>query len=550
MQGQMYTATTTRVKAAIRVRPFLESEVGIDEWISFPSHDKISVSDFTKTVDKKYDYVFTPDCKQSDVYSFVDKSLEGILKGINSTIFAYGQTGSGKTFTMFGKDWESNVKKLAHEMHQAMKTNEVYHGEEILDKLGLIPRVIQEVFYYCSSKSIDPEDIKIYLSFLQIYNEKIYDLFQDADFKSPLQIRQDKENGIYVEGLSEYQVSNSLDAYALLKRGERNRIIRATKINMESSRSHSIFQFFIEYNNTKVQKIYKTKLNFCDLAGSEKMSTDENLEEEHMKELKSINLSLTTLGKVINWMAHNKSSYIPYRESKLTRFLQDSLGKNANTWLIATVSPTLMTFDETWNTLKFADQAMKIKAKILSHSIEVKESEKINELQKEISYLKDLLNLKRNGNTEDVHRQLYMLKKENSKLREIAKIDKIAPRNIFTGLSSIKSSTSAKPNILMQGTIETDMSRDFLTSNLPNIGNPIESHPNRRYDTVNSNEDDASSYKVPIKTNSTGLTSNNMPKISRGRSSTDLQYAGAKILTGNYSKKYSNNLKDDIQGKF
>lgn len=140
---------------------------------------------------------------------------------------------------------------------------------------------------------------KIYLSFLQIYNEKIYDLLQDADSKSPLQIREDKHNGIYVEGLSEYLVSNSLDAYALLKRGEKNRIIRQTKGNIESSRSHSIFQLYVEYDDTKQQKIYKTKLNFCDLAGSEKISIEENLEANHLKELKSINLSLATLGKVI-----------------------------------------------------------------------------------------------------------------------------------------------------------------------------------------------------------------------------------------------------------
>lgn len=206
--------------------------------------------------------VFNPESKQSDVFKFVEKSLDGILKGINSTVFAYGQTGSGKTYTMFGKDWENNVKTLAREMHDSMKSGQQYHGDDILDKLGLIPRIIQEVFYYCYSKSINSGDLKIYLSFLQIYNEKIYDLLQDTDFKSPLQIRQDKENGIYVEGLSEYQVSNSLDAYALLKRGEKNRIIRQTKSNIESSRSHSIFQFYIEYDDNKLQKIYKTKLNF------------------------------------------------------------------------------------------------------------------------------------------------------------------------------------------------------------------------------------------------------------------------------------------------
>ena len=155
------------------------------------------------------------------IYYFISSSIEGILKGINSTIFAYGQTGSGKTYTMFGKDWTSKVKALARKMHEWIKTEEQYHGDEYLDDLGLIPRSIQEVFYYCASQSIDSNKVKIYLSFLQIYNEKIYDLLQDSESKAPLQIREDKENGIYVEGLSEYLVSNSLDAYALLKRGEK-----------------------------------------------------------------------------------------------------------------------------------------------------------------------------------------------------------------------------------------------------------------------------------------------------------------------------------------
>jgi hypothetical protein len=269
------------------------------------------------------------------VYGFISDAVDGILKGLNSTIFAYGQTGSGKTYTMFGKDWE-------------IKSGEEYNRDESdLYDLGLIPRSIQEVFCYIVDQNVDPRQVKVYLSFLQIYNEKIYDLLQDPDFKSPLHIREDKIDGIYVEGLSEYLVSTSLDTYMLLKRGVRNRIIRQTKSNTESSRSHSIFQLFIEYEDPKLQKIYKTKLNFCDLAGSEKIGIDENLNLNHLRELKSINLSLSTLGKVIYCMAHKKKSYIPYRESKLTRFLQDSIGKNSNTWLIATVSPTVETFDET-----------------------------------------------------------------------------------------------------------------------------------------------------------------------------------------------------------
>ena len=211
----------------------------------------------------KYDHIFTPECKQSDVYNFTSKSIEGILKGQNSTIFAYGQTGSGKTYTMFGKDWEIKVKNTAYKTLECMKRGEQYDEEESdLHDLGLIPRSIQEVFYYIINQNIDSSKINVYLSFLQIYNEKIYDLLQETDFKTSLQIREDKHSGIYCEGLSEYLVSTSLDAYTLLKRGAKNRIIRQTKGNSESSRSHSIFQLYIEYEEPKLQKIFKTKLNF------------------------------------------------------------------------------------------------------------------------------------------------------------------------------------------------------------------------------------------------------------------------------------------------
>jgi len=262
MQQQMYVSKVSRVKASVRVRPFIGNEIGFEECISVPTTNRIIISDFSKSIEKNYDHVFSSDSSQSEVYSFISSAITGVIKGLNSTIFAYGQTGSGKTYTMFGKDWDTKIKELARNMLEAIKRGEQYQGEEILDNLGLIPRSIQEVFYYIANQNIDPSKIRVYMSFLQIYNEKIYDLLQDSDFRSPLQIREDKHNGIYCEGLSEYLVATSLDAYTLLKRGEKNRIIRQTKGNMESSRSHSVFQMYIEYEDISQQKIYKTKLNF------------------------------------------------------------------------------------------------------------------------------------------------------------------------------------------------------------------------------------------------------------------------------------------------
>ena len=244
-------------------------------------------------------------------------------------------------------------------------------------------------------------------------------------------------------------------------------------------------------------------------------------------------------------MAQNKTSYIPYRESKLTRFLQDSIGKNSQTWLIATVSPTLKTFDETLNTLKFADQAIKIKVKASNNTIEIKESEKIDELQKEINYLKELLNLKRSGNTDDVHRQLYMLKKENSKLRKIAASSSVLPKNLFTNAPSYTSvvSTARNPLNTFEGLDSADNIRDFKSPTLLDSGREIK--VNNRYNgyingkkiesTVQAVDNIESPFIKNTKTKTTNISSNVPGRLSReGRSSTDLQFAGAKILAGTY----------------
>jgi len=142
--------------------------------------------------------------------------------------------------------------------------------------------------------------VTTYCSFLQIYNEKLYDLLQDTYTRHPLQIREDKLTGIFVEGLSEYIVQSEEDCLVLLTRGEKNRIKRATKMNIKSSRSHSLFQLLIETDQIDIKGMLKrSKLNLGDLAGSEKINKDEEMQAKHMLELRNINLSLTTLGKVI-----------------------------------------------------------------------------------------------------------------------------------------------------------------------------------------------------------------------------------------------------------
>ena len=169
------------------------------------------------------------------------------------------------------------------------------------EERGIIPRCITDLFNKIRQ---DDVSVSVYCSFVQIYNEKIFDLLQDPKQKNPLQIREDRMQGIYVEGLSEFIVQDEYDCLTLLKRGERTRITRETKMNVHSSRSHTIFQFLLE--SDKIDKkgmIRRSKLNLGDLAGSEKIDKDEEMKSKHLLELRNINLSLTTLGKVIMTLA-------------------------------------------------------------------------------------------------------------------------------------------------------------------------------------------------------------------------------------------------------
>jgi len=309
--------------------------------------------------------------------------------------------------------------------------------------LGIIPRAIDDIFNGIAElqQSRDGAKYTVYWSFLQIYNEKLFDLLQDSGNKHPLTIREDKFSGIYVEGLTEYVITNAKDWYALLRRGEKNRVTRQTKINPISSRSHSIFQLLVETDTVdKRGMLKKAKLNLWDLAGSEKINKDEQMENKHLLELKTINLSLTTLGKVISALSKDQkwkklkseigcvqtpkkgatNGYVPYRESKLTRLLQDSLGGNTKTCLIAAVSPISDCAEETISTLKFADRAKEVMSVVKANEINASDDALVQKLQKEVQHLREVLNIRHKGNRSEVEVQLMELKKENLKLREIA----------------------------------------------------------------------------------------------------------------------------------
>ena len=289
------------------------------------------MSDGTHYSEAKYDMVFGPDSSQEDVFAFVRSGIEGSLKGYNFTLFAYGQTGSGKTYTMFGESWEDqrvyrNRARGAHSIGASLGSRAP----------GLVPLAVSLLFPLQTGKAFT-----CYCSFMQIYNEKVYDLLQDPMRSKALTVREDREEGIYVEKLAEYVVQTAEDCLGLLSTGERNRAVRETRYNAHSSRSHTIFQLLLESDKANKRGTLKRgKLNLCDLAGSEKYDKQGSMAQAHVRELTNINQSLLTLGKVVAALALGKG-YAPYRESKLTRLLQDSLGANTRTILIATITPTM-----------------------------------------------------------------------------------------------------------------------------------------------------------------------------------------------------------------
>ena len=369
-----------KVRVCVRIRPPLKSEIGKEE-VTLPDptqkdKTKIVVEDGTHVIETHYDQIFSKDSCQEEVFEFTRPAISGVIDGFNWTVFAYGQTGSGKTHTMFGPQWEGSTQGSSINIHQYLKRNGLRKREfdfsDTNESLGIIPRAIQLIFDRISNeqdRSGDMNKFTVYWSILQIYNENLYDLLQDSKAKYSLRIREDAVSGIYVEGLAEFVVNSARDWYALMKRGERNRVTKATKANIHSSRSHWLFQLLVETDQVDKRGMLKrAKLNLWDLAGSEKIiNKEEGISKSHFLELKTINLSLTTLGKVIaalsknvpektptkvktkqklslynrKFGATNKVQSIPYRESKLTRLLQDSLGGNTRTWLIAAVAPTI-----------------------------------------------------------------------------------------------------------------------------------------------------------------------------------------------------------------
>ncbi|VFQ92301.1 unnamed protein product [Cuscuta campestris] len=357
------------VKVIVRMRPPTKDEDAGDMTVQKTSSNSLLMSGQIFTFDSVVDTQST----QLDIFQLVGEPLvENCLAGFNSSVFAYGQTGSGKTYTIWGP------------------ANALLEDNLSSDQQGLTPRVFQHLFTRIEQEQIKHADKELKYqcrcSFLEIYNEQITDLL-DPNPRN-LQIREDVKTGVYVENLTEECVSTTKDVKHLLLKGLSNRRTGATSINAESSRSHSVFTCVVESRcKSKADGLCSRKtsrINLVDLAGSERQKLT-GAAGERLKEAGNINRSLSQLGNLINILAEvsqtGKPRHIPYRDSKLTFLLQESLGGNAKLAMICAISPAQSCKNETFSTLRFAQRAKAIKNKAVVNE----------EMQDDVNFLRDVI---------------------------------------------------------------------------------------------------------------------------------------------------------------
>jgi kinesin family protein 18/19 len=291
--------------------------------------------DLLKKQNKELQFVFDRifDTTASNVNVFEGSTKEliaNLLDGYNCSVFAYGATGAGKTHTMLGKEGDP----------------------------GITYRTMAELFAQINLK-IDTKSFNLGVSYLEIYNENVQDLLHKV---GPLHLREDGRAGVIVAGLKIITIYNAEELLSLLAKGNKNRTQHATDANQESSRSHAVFQVYVNITNKIDGQVKHVKLSMIDLAGSERASAT-GCTGARFKEGANINKSLLALGNCINNLADG-IKYIPYRDSKLTRLLKDSLGGNCQTVMIANISPSSASFEDTYNTLRYANRAKKIKTSV------------------------------------------------------------------------------------------------------------------------------------------------------------------------------------------
>ncbi|XP_041091421.1 kinesin-like protein kif7 [Polyodon spathula] len=336
-------AEETSVQVAIRVRPLLPKEL-------LHSHESCITADsverrVTLGHDRhfQFDFVFEESSDQEEVSSTcVQPLVEAFFQGFNATIFAYGQTGSGKTYTI----GEANISSLSDE------------------EQGIVPRAMAEIFKLLDEN--DLSDFSVRVSYLEVYKEDFRDLLEVETASKDIRIREDDKGNVVLCGVKECEVEGLDEVLSLLETGNTARHTGATQMNPQSSRSHTIFTVAMEQRQGSraghsTPHVLISKFHFVDLAGSERILKTGNT-GERLKESIQINSGLLALGNVIGALADpkRKGTHIPYRDSKITRILKDSLGGNAKTLMITCISPSSSDFDESLNSLNYAKRAQKI----------------------------------------------------------------------------------------------------------------------------------------------------------------------------------------------
>ncbi|KAL8191678.1 hypothetical protein R6Q57_028409 [Mikania cordata] len=350
------------VQVLLRCRPFSSEELKnnapqVVTCNEFQREVAVSQSIAGKQIDRvfTFDKVFGPTAQQKDLYEqAVIPIVNEVLEGFNCTIFAYGQTGTGKTYTMEG---------------ECKRAKSGPNGELPLEA-GVIPRSVKQIFDTLEGQNAE---YSVKVTFLELYNEEITDLLAPEEIskigiedkqKKLLPLMEDGKGGVLVRGLEEEIVTSASEIFTLLERGSAKRRTAETLLNKQSSRSHSLFSITIHIKESTAEgeELIKCgKLNLVDLAGSENISRS-GAREGRAREAGEINKSLLTLGRVINALVEHLG-HIPYRDSKLTRLLRDSLGGRTKTCIIATVSPAVHCLEETLSTLDYAHRAKNIKNK-------------------------------------------------------------------------------------------------------------------------------------------------------------------------------------------
>ncbi|KAJ6799278.1 kinesin-like protein KIN-5A isoform X1 [Iris pallida] len=405
------------VQVLLRCRPLSDDEIRMNTPVVISCNEsrrEVSAVQHiaNKQIDRTFafDKVFGPTSQQKDLFDqAVSPIVNEVLEGYNCTIFAYGQTGTGKTYTMEGGGRRAK-------------------NGEFPNDAGVIPRAVRQIFEILEAQNAE---YSMKVTFLELYNEEITDLlapeeskFTDDKSKKPIALMEDGKGGVFVRGLEEEIVCTANEIYKILDQGSAKRRTAETLLNKQSSRSHSIFSITIhikECTPEGEEMIKCGKLNLVDLAGSENISRS-GAREGRAREAGEINKSLLTLGRVINALVEH-SGHIPYRDSKLTRLLRDSLGGKTKTCIIATVSPSIYCLEETLSTLDYAHRAKNIKNKPEINQKMMK-SAVMKDLYSEIDRLKQEVYAAREKNGIYIPRDRY-LNEEAEKKAMTEKIERL-----------------------------------------------------------------------------------------------------------------------------